>query len=163
MASLRTNGLGSYFPQPFLVSLLIDQRFITPIFIHAGVIHIILNMLAQVIVSAQVCDFHGYLLLLLTKDRSKRRWVPLAFSSFILLPVSLGMCTELFIFQPIESSDRNVLGGNFALLGLPSVGASGAIFGTVAATWVDLLTHWRYKYQPGRQVRPYLEMNETYV
>lgn len=27
---------------------------------------------------------------------------------------------------------RNVLGGNFALVGAPSVGASGAIFGTVA-------------------------------
>jgi hypothetical protein len=28
----------------------------------------------------------------------------------------------------------NVLGGNFALVGLPSVGASGAIFGTVAVS-----------------------------
>lgn len=27
---------------------------------------------------------------------------------------------------------RNVLGGNFSLVGVPSVGASGAIFGTVA-------------------------------
>jgi len=27
---------------------------------------------------------------------------------------------------------RNVLGGNFSLVGIPSVGASGAIFGTVA-------------------------------
>lgn len=28
----------------------------------------------------------------------------------------------------------NVLGGNFALVGAPSVGASGAIFGTVAVS-----------------------------
>lgn len=27
---------------------------------------------------------------------------------------------------------RNVLGGNFSLVGVPSIGASGAIFGTVA-------------------------------
>jgi membrane associated rhomboid family serine protease len=29
---------------------------------------------------------------------------------------------------------RNVLGGNFALVGSPSVGASGAIFGTLAVS-----------------------------
>lgn len=34
----------------------------------------------------------------------------------------------------------NVLGGNFALVGIPSVGASGAIFGTVAV---------RFLYSPG--------------
>jgi membrane associated rhomboid family serine protease len=28
----------------------------------------------------------------------------------------------------------NVLGGNFALVGIPSLGASGAIFGTVAVS-----------------------------
>lgn len=32
----------------------------------------------------------------------------------------------------LPSYSRNVLGGNFALVGLPSIGASGAIFGTVA-------------------------------
>jgi len=95
-------------------------RFITPIFIHAGIIHIILNMLAQLTVSAQIEKEMGS-------------------GGFIILYFAAG------IFG-------NVLGGNFALLGLPSVGASGAIFGTVAATWVDLLTHWRYKFHPVRQL-----------
>lgn len=30
-------------------------RFITPIFLHAGFIHILLNLLAQLTLSAQVC------------------------------------------------------------------------------------------------------------
>lgn len=63
----------------------------------------------------------------------------------------------------------NVLGGNFALVGIPSVGASGAVFGTIAVrsflhnrrswtdllmqvTWVDLFAHWRYHYRPVRKV-----------
>jgi len=46
----------------------------------------------------------------------------------------------------------NVLGGNFSLVGIPSVGASGAIFGTVAVTWVDLLAHWKYQYRPVRKL-----------
>jgi len=95
-------------------------RFITPIFIHAGIIHIILNMIAQLTVSAQIEKEMG----------------------------SVGFCILYFA----AGTFGNVLGGNFALLGLPSVGASGAIFGTIAATWVDLLAHWRYKYRPGRQL-----------
>lgn len=63
----------------------------------------------------------------------------------------------------------NVLGANFALVGIPSVGASGyasmvmhdlfvnsidsAIFGTVAVTWVDLFAHWRYHYRSSRKAR----------
>ncbi len=47
----------------------------------------------------------------------------------------------------------NVLGGNFALVGLPSLGASGAIFGTLAVMWVDLFAHWGIEYRPGRKVR----------
>jgi membrane associated rhomboid family serine protease len=47
---------------------------------------------------------------------------------------------------------RNILGGNFSLVGLPSVGASGAIFGTVAVNWVDLLAHWKYQYKPRTKV-----------
>jgi len=46
----------------------------------------------------------------------------------------------------------NVLGGNFALVGVPSVGASGAIFGTTAIAWIDLFAHWRYTYRPGRRL-----------
>jgi xanthine/uracil permease len=45
-----------------------------------------------------------------------------------------------------------VLGGNFSLVGIPSVGASGAIFGTVAITWVDLFAHWKYHFRPVRRL-----------
>ncbi|GJN88015.1 hypothetical protein Rhopal_000971-T1 [Rhodotorula paludigena] len=46
----------------------------------------------------------------------------------------------------------NILGGNFALVGLPSAGASGAIFGTQAAFLVDLLAHWKIEYRPKRKL-----------
>ncbi|EIN14139.1 rhomboid-domain-containing protein, partial [Punctularia strigosozonata HHB-11173 SS5] len=94
-------------------------RFITPIFLHAGIVHILLNMVAQLTVSAQIEREMGS-------------------GGFLLTYFAAG------IFG-------NVLGGNFALVGLPSTGASGAIFGTVAVTWVDLLAHWRYHYRPGRK------------
>ncbi|KAF7347901.1 RHOMBOID-like protein [Mycena venus] len=95
-------------------------RFITPIFLHAGFVHIILNMLAQLTVSAQVEREMGS-------------------GGFFITYFAAG------IFG-------NVLGANFALVGRPSVGASGAIFGTVAVTWVDLFAHWKYHYRPGRKL-----------
>ncbi|KAH8120280.1 rhomboid-domain-containing protein, partial [Phellopilus nigrolimitatus] len=91
-------------------------RFITPIFVHAGIIHIVLNMLAQMLVSAQIEREMGS-------------------GGFFLVYFAAG------IFG-------NVLGGNFSLVGVPSVGASGAIFGTVAVMWVDLFAHWKYHYKP---------------
>jgi len=95
-------------------------RFITPIFLHAGIIHILLNMLAQLTVSAQVEREMGSL-------------------GFIVVYFAAG------IFG-------NVLGGNFSLVGVPSVGASGAIFGTAAVAWVDLVAHWKYQYQPVKKL-----------
>ncbi|KAI0361329.1 rhomboid-domain-containing protein [Trametes cingulata] len=95
-------------------------RFITPIFLHAGIIHFLLNMVAQLTASAQVEREMGTL-------------------SFLVLYMAAG------IFG-------NVLGGNFSLVGAPSVGASGALFGTVAVAWVDLFAHWRYQYRPGRKL-----------
>jgi membrane associated rhomboid family serine protease len=92
-------------------------RFITPIFLHAGFLHIGLNMLAQLTASAQIEREMGS-------------------GGFFVLYFAAG------IFG-------NVLGGNFALVGVPSVGASGAIFGTIAVTWVDLLAHWKILYKPG--------------
>ncbi|KAI5123620.1 hypothetical protein M0805_003434 [Coniferiporia weirii] len=91
-------------------------RFITPIFLHAGIIHIALNMLAQLLVSAQLEREMGS-------------------GGFFLV----YFCAGIF---------GNILGGNFALVGVPSVGASGAIFGTVAVNWVDLFAHWKYQYRP---------------
>ncbi|KAJ7038285.1 hypothetical protein C8F04DRAFT_375518 [Mycena alexandri] len=95
-------------------------RFITPIFLHAGFIHLILNMLAQLTVSAQVEREMGS-------------------GGFFITYFAAG------IFG-------NVLGANFALVGRPSVGASGSIFGTIAVTWVDLFAHWKYHYRPARKL-----------
>ncbi|KAL6310136.1 hypothetical protein BKA93DRAFT_814441 [Sparassis latifolia] len=95
-------------------------RFVTPVFLHAGIVHYALNMLAQLTVSAQVEREMGSI-------------------TFIVLYFAAG------IFG-------NVLGGNFALVGAPSVGASGAIFGTTAVAWVDLLAHWKYQYRPVRKL-----------
>ncbi|TRM60234.1 rhomboid family-domain-containing protein [Schizophyllum amplum] len=95
-------------------------RFITPIFLHAGIVHLLLNMFAQVTVSAQIEREMGS-------------------GGFFLTYFAAG------IFG-------NILGGNFALVGIPSVGASGAIFGTVAVTWVDLFAHWKYQYRPVRKL-----------
>jgi len=95
-------------------------RFITPIFLHAGFVHIILNMLAQLLLSAQIEREMGS-------------------GGFLITYFAAG------IFG-------NVLGGNFALVGSPSVGASGAIFGTLAVTWVDLFAHWKYQYRPVRKL-----------
>lgn len=95
-------------------------RFITPIFLHAGLVHFLLNMLAQWILSAQIEREMGS-------------------SGFLITYFSAG------IFG-------NVLGGNFSLVGVPSLGASGAIFGTLAVTWVDLIAHWHYHYRPVRRL-----------
>ncbi|KAF9462142.1 hypothetical protein BDZ94DRAFT_752247 [Collybia nuda] len=95
-------------------------RFITPIFLHAGFIHILLNIFAQLTLSAQIEREMGS-------------------GGFFITYFAAG------IFG-------NILGGNFALVGLPSIGASGAIFGTVAVTWVDLFAHWKYQYRPIRKL-----------
>ncbi|KAK7059045.1 hypothetical protein VNI00_001669 [Paramarasmius palmivorus] len=95
-------------------------RFITPIFLHAGFIHILLNMFAQLSITAQIEREMGS-------------------GGFFITYFAAG------IFG-------NILGGNFSLVGSPSVGASGAIFGTIAVTWVDLFAHWKYQYRPVRKL-----------
>ncbi|THV07698.1 rhomboid-domain-containing protein [Dendrothele bispora CBS 962.96] len=95
-------------------------RFIVPIFLHAGFIHLLLNMLAQLTITAQIEREMGS-------------------GGFVITYFAAG------IFG-------NVLGGNFTLVGVPSVGASGAIFGTVAVTWVDLFAHWKLQYRPVRKL-----------
>ena len=49
-----TNGGGKYTPYSSDRSLTVTYRFITPIFLHAGLIHIALNMLAQLTAAAEV-------------------------------------------------------------------------------------------------------------
>ncbi|KAM0751820.1 rhomboid-domain-containing protein [Meredithblackwellia eburnea MCA 4105] len=95
-------------------------RFFVPIFLHAGIVHIILNLLAQCVSAAQV---------------ERQMGTP----KFLLVYFPAG----IFGF---------VLGANFALVGQPSVGASGAIFGTHAAILVDLLAHWGIEYRPKRKL-----------
>ncbi|KAL0071897.1 hypothetical protein AAF712_000820 [Marasmius tenuissimus] len=95
-------------------------RFISPIFLHAGLIHIALNLFAQLTISAQIEREMGS-------------------GGFLITYMAAG------IFG-------NVLGGNFSLVGSPSTGASGAIFGTLAVLWVDLFAHWKYHYRPVRKL-----------
>jgi membrane associated rhomboid family serine protease len=79
------------------------------------------------------------------------KWALVDFLLLILPLVSLGKF--FFWLHRIETElFSNVLGANFALVGRPSVGASGAIFGTVAVTWVDLFAHWKYHYRPVRKL-----------
>lgn len=89
-------------------------------FLHAGVIHYVINMLVQMTSSA-----------LIERQMGSIR--------FILLYLPSG----IFGF---------ILGGNFSLVGQPSVGASGAIFSTHAAVLVDLIAHWSIEDRPGRKV-----------
>ncbi|GAA6012588.1 hypothetical protein JCM10207_009049 [Rhodosporidiobolus poonsookiae] len=95
-------------------------RFFTPIFLHVGVVHFLLNMLAQCFSSAMVERAMGT-------------------PRFLVLYLASG----IFGF---------ILGANFDLVGQISVGASGAIFGTHAALFVDLLAHWKIEYQPKRKL-----------
>ncbi|KAL0578732.1 hypothetical protein V5O48_003288 [Marasmius crinis-equi] len=95
-------------------------RFITPVFLHAGIIHIVLNLFAQLTISAQIEREMGS-------------------GGFLVTYMAAG------IFG-------NILGGNFSLVGAPSTGASGAIFGTLAVLWVDLFSHWKYHYRPVRKL-----------
>ncbi len=41
-----------------------------------------------------------------------------------------------------------ILGGNFSRTGIPSAGASGALFATNAAFVVDVALHWKYEDRP---------------
>ncbi|SGY68592.1 BQ5605_C004g02901 [Microbotryum silenes-dioicae] len=95
-------------------------RFVVPIFLHAGIVHLVVNLLAQL------------------------------FSSSI---VERQMGTPKFLIVYFLSGIFGfVLGSNFSLVGQPSVGASGAIFGTHAAILVDLLAHWNIEFRPLRKL-----------
>lgn len=95
-------------------------RFITPIFLHAGFVHIGFNLLLQ-----------------LTMGRDIERAI--GSIRFFLVYISAG----IFGF---------VLGGNFAASGISSTGASGALFGIIAITLLDLLYSWSERRNPGREL-----------
>lgn len=93
-------------------------RFVVPIFLHAGVLHILFNLLVQLRLGAQV-----------EMDIGAHIFVPIYFAS--------GIGGFLF-------------GGNFAGLGVSSMGASGAIFGIISLTLLEHLYHWNQIVKPGK-------------
>ncbi len=48
----------------------------------------------------------------------------------------------------------NLLGGNFGLIGSPSVGASGAIFAVLGLEMIDLIYNWQYVSRRGLRAGP---------
>lgn len=95
-------------------------RFIIPIFLHAGIIHIGFNMLLQ---------------LTLAKEME----IAIGPVRFFLVYMSSG----IFGF---------VLGGNFAAPGISSSGASGALFGIIGLTLLDLLYTWKERVSPWKDL-----------
>ncbi|KAI8628628.1 rhomboid-domain-containing protein [Xylariaceae sp. FL1651] len=95
-------------------------RFITPIFLHAGFVHIGFNLLLQLTMGREI-------------------EVAIGSIRFFLVYVSAG----IFGF---------VLGGNFAAPGISSTGASGALFGIIAITLLDLLYSWTERRHPKREL-----------
>ncbi|KAK6704667.1 hypothetical protein SNK05_008578 [Fusarium graminearum] len=91
-------------------------RFITSIFMHAGIIHIVFNLLLQLTIAKEMEMAIGPV-------------------RFLLVYMSAG------IFG-------NIMGGNYAPPGQPSVGASGALFGIIALVLLDLLYSWKDRRSP---------------
>lgn len=87
-------------------------RFVTPIFIHAGFIHIGFNLLVQLTLCAQI-----------------EKLISTPFYALIYFAGGIG---------------GNLLGGNFGLVGQPSVGASGAIYTCISVELIDLCYNWKY-------------------
>ena len=117
-------GMGSGVPEQTYPTKFTDRshepdqwwRFITPIFLHAGIIHIGFNMLLQVTLGRDM-----------EKEIGPIRFTIVYFSAGI------------FGF---------VLGGNYAAPNIPSVGASGSLFGILALVLLDLLYNWNSRRSP---------------
>ncbi|KAK7978501.1 hypothetical protein PG988_005991 [Apiospora saccharicola] len=95
-------------------------RFIIPIFMHAGIIHIGFNLLLQLTMGKEIENAIGSI-------------------RFFLVYMSSG----IFGF---------VMGGNFAATGISSTGASGALFGIIALTLLDLLYSWKDRQNPVKEL-----------
>lgn len=95
-------------------------RFILPMFLHAGIIHIGFNMLLQMTLG-------------------KEMEIAIGPIRFFLVYIASG----IFGF---------VLGGNFAATGISSTGASGALFGIIALTLLDLLYTWKDRRSPWKDL-----------
>ena len=102
-------------------------RFFVPIFLHAGIVHLLVNLAVQCFGSTAQVSPSGEKIPLLPPRRS------LVVECFNI-QVERMMGTPKFILLYLAAGIFGfVLGSNFALVGQPSVGASGAIFGTHAA------------------------------
>lgn len=95
-------------------------RFIIPMFMHAGLIHIGFNLLLQMTMGKEMEKSIGSL-------------------RFFVVYVSAG----IFGF---------VLGGNYAQVGSPSTGASGALFGVIGLTLLDLFYSWSDRVSPKKDL-----------
>ncbi|KAF7872091.1 uncharacterized protein EAF02_009196 [Botrytis sinoallii] len=95
-------------------------RFILPMFLHAGIIHIGFNMLLQMTMGKEMEILIGPI-------------------RYFLVYISSG----IFGF---------ILGGNFAATGISSTGASGALFGLIALTLLDLLYKWKERVSPMKEL-----------
>lgn len=91
-------------------------RFVTPIFIHAGLIHIAFNLMVQLTLCAQI-----------------EKLISTPFYAIVYLAGGIGGA---------------LLGGNFGLVGQPSVGASGAIYSAISVELIDLCYNWQFEYRP---------------
>ncbi|KAH9824403.1 rhomboid family-domain-containing protein, partial [Melampsora americana] len=72
-------------------------------------------------------------------------------TSSALIERQMGSIRFLLLYIP-SGIFGFILGGNFSLVGQPSVGASGAIFSTHAAVLVDLVAHWSIEDRPARKL-----------
>ncbi|KAI0023146.1 rhomboid-domain-containing protein [Xylariomycetidae sp. FL0641] len=95
-------------------------RFIVPIFLHAGFVHIGFNLLLQMTTGVEIERAIGSI-------------------RFFIVYMSAG----IFGF---------VMGGNFAAPGISSTGCSGALFGIIAITLLDLLYSWGDRRNPVREL-----------
>ncbi|CAG8527273.1 7047_t:CDS:2 [Acaulospora morrowiae] len=86
-------------------------RFITPIFLHAGIVHYALNMVFQVFTGAQVESDMGW-------------W------RYSIIYMASGIFGFIF-------------GGNFSSPTIPTMGASGSLFGVVGVILLELLQSWK--------------------
>lgn len=72
-------------------------------------------------------------------------------TSSALIERQMGSLRFILLYLP-SGIFGFILGGNFSLVGQPSVGASGAIFSTYAAVLVDLISHWSIEFRPARKL-----------